>query len=134
MLQILPAEEKKAEDGESRRLAGKDSAMGETDWKSRLISFSYSSRAKIIVSLLAIVLLFVLPGLSGWTIPGMGKITLSWMQLFYGVLSLELALAVYTWGVGNWSRFEPPPGDADSATLQKSDAGNAQAAALPGGQ
>ena len=108
--------------------------MGETDWKSRLIRFSYSSWAKVIVSLLAFVLLFVLPGLSGWTIPGMVKITFSWMQLFYGVLSVELTLAVYTWGVGNWSRFEPPPYDADSATPQKSGAGNAQAAAQPGGQ
>jgi hypothetical protein len=108
--------------------------MGETDWKSRVISFSYSLQAKIIVSVLAIVLLFVLPGLSGWTIPWMGKITFSWMQLFYGVLSLELALAVYTWGVGNWSRFEPPPHEPDSGTPQKSDAGNTQVAPRPGGQ
>jgi hypothetical protein len=118
---------------ESRQLGGKDSAMGETDWKSRLRSFSYSVWAKTIVSVLAIVLLFALPCLSGRTIVGMGKITFSWMQLFYGVFSLELALAVYTWGVGNWSRFEPPQPSADSAAPQKGDAGNSQATAQPGG-
>jgi hypothetical protein len=108
--------------------------MGETDWKSRVRRFSYSVWAKIIVSLLAIALLFVLPSLSGRTIPGMGTITFSWMQLFYGMLSLDLALAVYTWGVGNWSRFEPPQSSADSATPQTKDPGNPQAAALPRGQ
>jgi hypothetical protein len=117
----------------SRWLRGKDSTMEETDWKSQLRSFLYSLQAKIIVSLLAIVLLVVLPFFSGCTIPGMGKITFSWMQLFYGVLSLELALAVYTWGVGNWSRFEPPQRSADSSTAQKDNTGNPQAAAPLGG-
>ena len=106
--------------------------MAETGWMSRIRGFSYSPWAKTIVSLLAIGLLFVLPGLSGRNIPGMGKITFSWMQLFYGALSLEVALAVYTWGVGNWSRFEPPQPSADSATPQKGDAGNPQSAVPPG--
>lgn len=38
-----------------------------------------------------------------------GKIPLSRMQLAYGLLSVELAAALYVWGVGDWSRFEPPP-------------------------
>jgi hypothetical protein len=67
-----------------------------------------SGFVKIVVSLLAIVLLFVLPFLTGTTLPIIGTITFTWMQLFYGSLSLALALAVYVWGVGNWSRFEPP--------------------------
>jgi len=107
--------------------------MAETRWISKIRDFSYSPWAKIIVSLLAIVLLFVLPSLSECTIPWMGKITFSWMQLFYGVLSLELALAVYTWGVGNWSRFEPPQHDENTATQRKNDAANPQAAAPQGG-
>jgi len=38
-----------------------------------------------------------------------GRIPLSGIQVLYAVLSAELAVAVYVWGVGNWSRFEPPP-------------------------
>lgn len=106
--------------------------MAETGWMSRIRDFSYSSWAKTIVSLVAVVLLFVLPSLSGCSIPWIGKITFSWMQLFYGVLSLELALAVYTWGVGNWSRFEPRQPAADPAPPQKNDAANPQAAAQQG--
>jgi hypothetical protein len=37
-----------------------------------------------------------------------GKVSLTRMQLVYAVVSLEIAIAVYLWGVGNWSRFEPP--------------------------
>ena len=37
-----------------------------------------------------------------------GKISLNGLQVLYAVLSAEIALAVYIWGVGNWSRFEPP--------------------------
>ncbi len=29
-------------------------------------------------------------------------------QVLYAVLAGEIVLAVYLWGVGNWSRFEPP--------------------------
>lgn len=37
-----------------------------------------------------------------------GQIPLTWMQLAYGLLSVLLAAALYVWGVGDWSRFEPP--------------------------
>jgi hypothetical protein len=87
--------------------------MGKIDWNSRPM--------QIAVSLLAIVLLFVLPFFTGCTIPMVGKITFSWLQLFYGVLSLDLAVAVYVWGVGNWSRFEPPPILDSSLTPQSNE-------------
>jgi hypothetical protein len=73
---------------------------------------------KILVSLLVIVLVFLLPFLSGSTLWIVGKITFTWMQLFYGALSLALALAVYVWGVGNWSRSEPPPLPSAASTAQ----------------
>ncbi len=55
--------------------------------------------------LLPIVMPFVAPRIG---IREGGRISLSGMQVVYAVLSAELALAVYLWGVGNWSRFEPP--------------------------
>jgi hypothetical protein len=56
--------------------------------------------------LLPMVLPFLAPSLG---VREGGKIPLSSMQVLYAVLSVELAVAVYVWGVGNWSRFEPPP-------------------------
>lgn len=44
-----------------------------------------------------------------------GKISLSRMQLAYGLLSVLIAVALYVWGVGNWSRFEPPPDTPDKS-------------------
>jgi hypothetical protein len=79
----------------------------------------------------AFVLLFVLPSLSGCSIRGVGKITFSWMQIFYGLLSLELALAVYVWGVGNWSRFEPPEPSSASSIPATSDPSKAPAPGQP---
>jgi hypothetical protein len=37
-----------------------------------------------------------------------GWLQLTRMQLGYALVSIELALVVYMYGVGNWSRFEPP--------------------------
>lgn len=45
-----------------------------------------------------------------------GIVPLSAMQIVYVFLSIELVVAVYLWGVGNWSRFEPPRIPAGSAT------------------
>jgi hypothetical protein len=55
--------------------------------------------------LLPIVLPFLAPHIG---IREGGNIPLSGLQVLYAVLSVELAVAVYVWGVGNWSRFEPP--------------------------
>jgi hypothetical protein len=66
-------------------------------------------RLKIVFAAVAILLLVALPPvtphLSIWKV---GKIPLSPFQMLYLVLSSEIVLAVYLWGVGNWSRFEPP--------------------------
>jgi hypothetical protein len=37
-----------------------------------------------------------------------GRISLSGLQVLYAVLSMEIVMTVYIWGVGNWSRYEPP--------------------------
>jgi hypothetical protein len=56
----------------------------------------------------AIVLLALLV-LAYWRSPqNAGMTPLSPMQMIYVFLSIELVVAVYLWGVGNWSRFEPP--------------------------
>ena len=56
----------------------------------------------------ALLLLLVLPPLTPhiylWKL---GRIPLSSMQMLYAVLSTELVVATYIWGVGFWSRFEP---------------------------
>jgi hypothetical protein len=57
---------------------------------------------KIVITLAAILLPIALV----WVAPCLeiregGKISLSRMQLLYGVLSSEIAVAVYMWGVGN---------------------------------
>ena len=66
-------------------------------------------RLKIAFVAVAIILLVTLPPLTPYiSIWKLGKIPLSPMQMLYAVLSCECALTVYIWGVGNWSRFEPP--------------------------
>lgn len=37
-----------------------------------------------------------------------GTIPLGGLQVLYAVLSVEIATVVYIWGVGKWSRYEPP--------------------------
>lgn len=62
------------------------------------------------ILLVAALLLFVLPPLIPYIdIPLLGKIPLSGLQMFYAVLSLEIVLAVYVFGVGVLSRSEPQP-------------------------
>src|SRR5260370_8369130 len=65
--------------------------------------------------LLPIVLVWVAPCLG---IREGGKISLSSMQLLYGLVSAEIAAAVYIWGVGNLSRFEPPRPSFNTPTPQ----------------
>ena len=73
-------------------------------------------RLKIGFVVLAFVLLVGLPLLTPHIkIWGMGRIPLSPFQILYATLSLEIALAVYVWGVGNWSRFEPPQASSGSS-------------------
>ena len=55
-----------------------------------------------------------------------GKISVNGIQVVYAVLAVELALAVYVWGVGNWSRFEPPRSSSDKAPTPSGAAGPGQ--------
>lgn len=74
---------------------------------------------KIVFVAVAAIILVALPPLTPY-IPvwRVGKIPLSPLQIFYAVLSSEIVLAVYMWGVGNWSRFEPPQNASGSAARQ----------------
>ena len=78
--------------------------------------------------LLPIVLVWVAPCLG---IREGGKISLSSMQLLYGLVSAEIAAAVYMWGVGTWSRFEPPRPSFDTPTPQPSGQAPAQVPPQP---
>lgn len=64
-------------------------------------------KLKVLFVAVAGLLLVVLPVLTAH-VARIGKILLSPAQMLYAVLSLEIVLAIYLWGVGNWSRFEPP--------------------------
>lgn len=76
-------------------------------------------RLKIAFVAVAIILLVLLPLLTPYiSVWKVGKIPLSPMQMLYAVLSCECVLAVYLWGVGNWSRFEPPQNASGSAARQ----------------
>jgi len=72
---------------------------------------------KIEFAVAAVLLPIVLPLLApSLGIHEGGRISLGGTQVVYAVLSVELALAVYIWGVGNWSRFEPPQLPSGSST------------------
>lgn len=76
-------------------------------------------RLKIGFVVAAVLLPFVLPFMAPFFgIYEGGRIPLSGIQVAYAVLSSEIALAVYIWGVGNWSRFEPPRFSPASSTPQ----------------
>jgi hypothetical protein len=73
-------------------------------------------RLKMAFLIVAVVLLALLPLLTPYlSLWHMGKVPLSPMQMVYVVLSIEIVAAVYLWGVGSWSRFEPPRSPAGSA-------------------
>lgn len=66
-------------------------------------------RLKLGFAVFAILLPVVLPVLAPSVgIHEGGRIPFDRLQVLYAVLSVELAMAVYMWGVGNWSRYEPP--------------------------
>jgi hypothetical protein len=66
-------------------------------------------RLKIVFVVCAILLPIVLPILAPSVgIREGGRISLNGLQVLYAVLSMEIAATVYMWGVGNWSRYEPP--------------------------
>jgi hypothetical protein len=67
--------------------------------------------------LVVIVILWVAPSVG---IREGGKISLSRMQLLYGLVSTVIAVAIYIWGVGKWSRFEPPKNSAVSLSPKAS--------------
>jgi hypothetical protein len=69
----------------------------------------------VVAILLLVALPLLTPHIPFWNV---AKI-LSPLQMLYAVLSSEIALAVYMWGVGNWSRFEPPQNVSDSEPPQK---------------
>jgi hypothetical protein len=62
--------------------------------------------------ILATILPLGWPFLSRWEC--VGKLSLTPMQVLYTILAVEITLAVYIWGVGNWSRFEPAKNTDDS--------------------
>lgn len=74
-------------------------------------------KLKVLFGAVAALLLVLLPLLTP-VVAKIGKIPLSPIQMLYGVLSLEIALAIYIWGVGNWSRFEPPQNASRSPSQQ----------------
>jgi len=68
------------------------------------------TKLNAVILLVAALFLFVLPPLTPYIdVPKLGKIPLSGMQMFYAVLSLEIVLAVYIFGVGVLSRTQPQP-------------------------
>lgn len=68
------------------------------------------TKLNAVILLVAAMFLFVVPPLTPYIdIPKLGKIPLSGMQMFYGVLSLEIVLAIYIFGVGVLSRTQPQP-------------------------
>ncbi|HXJ10859.1 MAG TPA: hypothetical protein VNH19_01195 [Candidatus Limnocylindrales bacterium] len=74
-------------------------------------------RLKLAFVVQAIVLLAALLGLAHWDkSQNVGITQLNPMQIIYVFLSIEIVAAVYLWGVGNWSRFEPPRVPAGPAT------------------
>jgi hypothetical protein len=69
----------------------------------------------------AVLALIALPPLTPYlSIWRLGRIPLSPLQMIYVILSLEIVLAVYAWGVGDWSRFEPPQSSSVSAAQEAS--------------
>lgn len=75
------------------------------------MKFENENKKRLVLSSIAAILFFIAAvGLAPCLgIEEGGKISLSRMQLAYGLLSVLLAAALYVWGVGYWSRFEPPP-------------------------
>jgi hypothetical protein len=68
------------------------------------------TRRNAVILLVAALFLFVLPPITPYiNVPKLGKIPLSGLQMFYAVLSLEIVLVVYVFGVGVLSRVEPHP-------------------------
>ena len=82
--------------------------------------------------IIALALLIGLPFLA----PNINKIHEGWnlsrTQLLYVVLSSEIAVAVYVWGVGNWSRFEPPSSAAAPSNQANTDPSGQPTDAAPG--
>jgi nitrate/nitrite transporter NarK len=53
----------------------------------------------------ALVTALVAPSLAGWAgYPQLTRSRAVWMAA-----TAEIVFAVYKWGVGSWSRYEPPP-------------------------
>jgi hypothetical protein len=68
------------------------------------------TKLNAVILVVAALFLFVVPPLTPYIdIPKLGKIPLSGMQMFYAVLSLEIVVAVYVFGVGVLSRTQPQP-------------------------
>lgn len=72
---------------------------------------------KITFSIAAIFLVVTLPLL--WPLLSkckwIARIDATPLQVLYTILSLDIILAIYMWGVGNWSRYEPGKNTDDFA-------------------
>jgi hypothetical protein len=66
------------------------------------------TKLNAVLLVVAALFLFLLPPLTPYIdLPWLGKIPLTGLQMFYAMLSLEIVLAVYIFGVGVLSRFQP---------------------------
>ena len=65
---------------------------------------------KVLFGVVCVVLAIALPWL--WPLikkpEWIASFSLSPLQVLYAIISLEVTVAVYVWGVGSWSRYEPP--------------------------
>ena len=65
---------------------------------------------KVFFGVVCVVLAIALPWL--WPLikkpEWIASFSLSPLQVLYAIISLEVSVAVYVWGVGSWSRYEPP--------------------------
>jgi hypothetical protein len=72
---------------------------------------------KIAFSIAAIFLVVTLPLL--WPLltkyKWIARIDATPLQVLYTILALDVIWAIYMWGVGNWSRYEPAKNADDSA-------------------
>jgi hypothetical protein len=81
-------------------------------------AFKISRRSlKVTLGIAAILFAATLPLV--WPLLGkckwIARIDATPMQVLYTILALDIIVAVYIWGVGNWSRYEPAKNTDDSA-------------------
>ena len=103
-------------------------------WKGKQVNRFETGNNRLQIGVLGagLLLLLVLPPLTPYIyLWKMGRIPLSPMQMLYALLSTELVVATYIWGVGFWSRFEPRSTVAGAEGQQTGGAAPAQPAGGP---